>query len=90
MGKRAKLMANATNTVAVQNILAPFCRVLEKGALPTFLCLSVLVSSSKFQSYLSTKKQIEYFNLTRSWYFRKLLTAAPSITPPISPASQDK
>ena len=32
------------NVVSVQNLLAPFCR--------TFLCLVVLASSSKFQSYI--------------------------------------
>ena len=53
-----------------QNLLAPFCHVLEKDTLRTFPLWLVLGSSSKFQSYLY-KKKLKFKRRAISWHLRK-------------------
>ena len=53
------------NIVFIQNLLKPFCCVFVKTLYSTFLCLGVLASSFKFQSYFyNTKKQKKILHRT--------------------------
>ena len=52
-----RLMANKINTIVLQNLLAPFCFVLEKTLYGTFLCLAVSASSCKFNKKKQTKNK---------------------------------
>ena len=92
MAKSAVFVINMTS---VQNLLAPFCCVLEKDIYGNFLCLAVLASSSKFHSYLFKIKKLKYkknFNRTAiSRHFPNQIEviACPMIAPRCFPASQE-
>ena len=49
--RRPVLITQAIETASVQNLHSLFCCVLKKTLLGTFHRLTVLTSSSKFQSY---------------------------------------
>ena len=62
-----RLMANKINTIVLQNLLAPFCFVLEKTLYGTFLCLAVSASSCKFNKK-KNKQKIKNYNLTEVYW----------------------